>query len=753
MKLRTQMLLAGAFTLAIPIIGWQSVKQLDASLKQARVDAQTLQVANARVALAEAADLQVLLDAVPATTASDRFLYAETARYGLFLDGYADDWQTLNAVARTYRSNLLSDDLSATSLQLRLAKRDGRLFVYLDVADDHVMYHRPPRLRSDAGEGEIPDLQTRIVNGDAVEVYIRHPSGESQHVVFRAIAPGPVSGVVASLERNLQGQGQRLPNTRGRGGRIHSAGTSIVDYRGVWRANNHGYQLELDLPLPPLGSIFGIAAVDVDTVGAQRNQWVGTLAPKKMRKFRRSGVAVTEAHRLLHVSDVATRRLQAWATRGVRARLFDRRGYLLADVNSLYDKTDEQQTLDPARGSFLNAVIFRLFAYFISDKDNSRQSGYVLIDSMHLSSLSLTGVAESQTDSTARYITQDNDRVLGTLLPIGGDAPNGFLLVESNEDLTTAYAGSRLARLFSLLTLASLIAGGVLLLFASVLSLRIRRLSRQADLAVADDGRVLGLSGSGARDEIGDLSRNLSALLSRSAQYTRYLEALSSRLSHELRTPLTVVKTSIENMDRDRLDRQSRVLLDRASGGADQLGSIIKALIESTRLEQTVQRAQMMQVDMRDWLAGSVARYRQIYPELSIQVAQSVADLSSRNLVQSIPRVTVHIAPELVQQAFDKLVDNAVGYSSDGVITLILNDSRDKSGALLLAVANRGEPVAAERLAQMFDPMYSERGHDDGNLHLGLGLYIVRMIAEAHGGQAVAECLNGHTVVGMRLPG
>jgi len=370
--------------------------------------------------------------------------------------------------------------------------------------------------------------------------------------------------------------------------------------------------------------------------------------------------------------------------------------------------------------------------------------------------------------------------VLGTLLPIGGDKPNGFLLFESNEDLASAYAGSSLARLFSLLTLVSVLAGSVLLVYASLLSLRIRRLSTQAQLAVADDGRVTGLPGSQARDEIGDLSRNLSALLARSANYTQYLEALSSRLSHELRTPLSVVKTSIENMDRDRLDAETQVLVDRASGGADQLGAIIRALVESTRLEQTVQQAQLIPIDMREWIQGSLARYAQIYPECRFvavgslqELAEGVGNVESELgampqrsdaieglgpalvlQVERLPNVTLQAAPELLQQAVDKLVDNAVSFSGDRVITLVL--SRQQIGDrqhLFLAVANRGKQIDQPRLTRLFDPMYSERlDGASGQLHLGLGLYIVRMIGEAHEGSAIAMNQAPHVVVGMSLP-
>ena len=346
-------------------------------------------------------------------------------------------------------------------------------------------------------------------------------------------------------------------------------------------------------------------------------------------------------------------------------------------------------------------------------------------------------------------------------MPIGEDR-KAWLLYEDNERFSADYAGNQLARLLALLTAVSVLVGGGLLLYASLLSLRIRRLSRDADRAVARDGKVLGLSGSRAHDEIGDLSRNLSALLERSAAYTDYLEALASRLSHELRTPLSVVRTSLENIDRDTLDTQSRKLLERADGGSRQLGSLITALVESTRLEQTVQQSSFEPIPLDAWMEGARARYAQIHPNRRVVLLDRAdADWSSTRAIRSSSSIhpsrwsayTLHASAELLQQAFDKLVDNAVTFSRDDTIALVAQCLDESSHPrVLLGVINRGPALAADTIASMFDPMVSHRQTRESGRHLGLGLYIVRMVAEAHGGQVVAENLSDRVLVGMVLP-
>ena len=718
MNLRTQMLLAGALTLAVPVIGWQSVKQLDESLRQTRVDAQSLKVANARLALAESDALRDVLQA-SRTSADSADHYAQHAGFPLFVDGYDDEWQILPATAARYAN-------AGDSMRVRLATRDNRLYLFADIRDDQVVYHKPPAPRFDLAEGESIDEQSVLANGDAIELLASDARGNMEHILFRTVAPGPVVGVSGSS------------NDRAR-----KAGRQLASYTGFWAATSGGFQLEASMPLPPPATHFGIAFVDADEQGGARDNWMGSLDPTYMRSLN-AGSAQYSAGRLFAASNIADNRLKPWVTRGTRARLFDRQGRLLSDVNSLYEKTEAEYEYDPAQRGFLNAVLFRIFAYFVADPEVNDQP-FKLMDGVHLPTTDVDALAASQSE-TKHYVTEERDVVLGTLVPIGGEQPNGFLLFESNEDLASAYSASRVARLFSLLTLVSLLAGLVLLVYASMLSMRIRSLSRLATKAVADDGRVRGLPKSDAKDEIGDLSRNLSALLERSANYTKYLEALSSRLSHELRTPLSVVKTSIENMDREKLDPETVTLMDRASGGADQLGAIIRALVESTRLEQTVQQSQMQDIDLLEWFRGSLERYKQVYPQAIISARVKYPNAKSHG-------VSVYAAQELLQQAFDKLVHNAVGFSSDGAVTLLL-DSFNEHGQLFvrLSVANNGAQIPEERQAQLFDPMFSERHTDDGELHLGLGLYIVRMIAEAHHGRVCVRNTESGVDVGMIIP-
>lgn len=184
MKLRSQMLLAGALTLAVPFVGLQSVKQLYGALQQTRIDEQTLKVANMRLALAEEGSINNALT-TGLVSAGAKDWYAQSSPYPMFVDGYADDWQELNERSFRYEIKAAAPSIDSVDLvaNIRVAKSARNLLIYLTVVDDQVIYHRPPAMRADAGEGELPNRQTRLVNGDSIEVIAQNPQGVGPHAV------------------------------------------------------------------------------------------------------------------------------------------------------------------------------------------------------------------------------------------------------------------------------------------------------------------------------------------------------------------------------------------------------------------------------------------------------------------------------------------------------------------------------------------------------------------------------------------
>jgi two-component system, OmpR family, sensor histidine kinase ChvG len=306
-----------------------------------------------------------------------------------------------------------------------------------------------------------------------------------------------------------------------------------------------------------------------------------------------------------------------------------------------------------------------------------------------------------------------------------GDAVKGAVVVEETGNAVLAQRNLAFERLFNIVLAVLLVGSLALTLYATWLSSRIRRLRDDAELAIDEQGRVRApLASSSAGDEIGDLSRSFANVLARLSDYASYQEKMAGRLSHELRTPIAVVRSSLDNLKHAPLPDDARVYMVRAQEGLARLTTILTRMTEAARLEQSLSDVERERFDLAVVVAGCVDGYRQAYPGARIAFARPDAKL------------IVDGAPDLVAQMLDKLVANAVEFGKNGAIDVGLAREGDN---LLLSVSNEGPPLPAMQAGHLFDSMVSVRGGGEaGEPHLGLGLYIVRLIAQFHGGSARA---------------
>jgi signal transduction histidine kinase len=305
----------------------------------------------------------------------------------------------------------------------------------------------------------------------------------------------------------------------------------------------------------------------------------------------------------------------------------------------------------------------------------------------------------------------------------------GAVLLETRSEgllLMTNRALGRFA-LIALLLVAVLTAG--LWLFASRLSRRVQRLSRAVSHAMDSSGQVSGLPLTASGDELGDLARNTQKLLKAVAEHTGYLQKLAGRLSHELKTPIAITRSSLDNLASQGLDQPAQQFLARAQEGLDRQAAIVAAMSEAQRLEESVKTTDWDTLDLGEMLGHCTDAYRSVNPQRKI------------NLCLPDEPCMTHCAPDLVAQALDKLVDNAISLSGeDCAIDISL---RREGTDCLISVANTGTRLPDVVHERLFDSLVSLRDKRAGGQHLGLGLHIVRLVAEVHGGSVSARNLAG----------
>lgn len=259
-------------------------------------------------------------------------------------------------------------------------------------------------------------------------------------------------------------------------------------------------------------------------------------------------------------------------------------------------------------------------------------------------------------------------------------------------------------------------------------------------------------------DEIGVLGRNLSVLAARlSAALSelrsandalrgemeheraaqRQRSAFFSAVSHELKTPLTVIKGQLEGMIGQvgvYADRET--YLARALKVTESMEAMVREILLLSRAEATPEAVRVEAVDLGALLRERMARHTELFGQRGMAV-----------LVEAPDGVTVMADRAQLARAVDNLVANAATHAPEGARVWAWA-GRDESGRAALTVENEGAPVPEEALGRVFEAFYrvdASRNRQTGGS--GLGLYIVRTIAERYG----ATCTMENTPRGVKV--
>jgi dedicated sortase system histidine kinase len=487
-----------------------------------------------------------------------------------------------------------------------------------------------------------------------------------------------------------------------------SSGAYYDTARGYWRDTGTGYVIEARLPTSLAGNALGIAIVDSveggNTALLAASTWGDTLVPNGL---------VSESPRLNGI-------LSRFSGRGDRMRIVDAGGWVIADSGPLQPAAAVDTATSPS-------LMERFFRYVLR-RDDPDYSTHETQPSL-ITDPALRAALEGE-DATAWYRRgADVSAIVIAAVPIDPNDPNrGAVLLERATDPILTLTNQAMMRLMTTTVVMTLIVALALLAYASFLSFRIGRLARAAESALGPRGEInVRLPGAKGGDEIGDLSRAFADLLGRLREYTDYLQGLKSKLSHELRTPLAIVATSLDNLEHELTSGPGKDYLARLRHGTERLESILQAMTAATRVEQAISQAELERFDLAALVAACVAAYHDVYPGQAFE-----ANLPAEP-------VLIDGSAELIEQLLDKLIDNAVGFATAGSAIEVNLDSDSRK--VCLTVVNRGPLLPEAMRHQLFDSLVSVRESRGEKPHLGLGLYIVTLVAELHRGQVEAENL------------
>ncbi len=581
------------------------------------------------------------------------------------IDGYRDDWSSAAETVRRLGS----------VAEYWAGLHERTVYVFLSVTDEDLVYQSAP---------------TQMPYGDRVLLL---PGGEQDGwLLLHSSGPGTV-----------RSQRTREPLF---------APTAQYEDRvtGYWRATASGYDVEVRLPLDVVQGRLGLAVINVDHAA---EQGTGGAAFEVSLHNLGPGAFI---YRPQHLDALGGQFVQP----GRRMRIVDPLGWVLFDGGEI----------DPMIESFAPTYISlaeRFYRFILARGDTPYQG---LEDPPgRLADATLSAALRGESVAAWYARGADASAVVAAAAPIRvGDQIRGGVVLEQGSDSILTLTNEALVRLMSFTLLASLLVAFGLLSYATLLSLRIRRLARAADTALSPEGEIRpALPGRRAGDEIGDLARSFTDLLQRLREYTEYLTTLKAKLAHELRTPLAVITTSLDNLEREPHETHLSPYLARLREGTDRFDAILGAMSEATLIEEAVADTEPEIFTVGAVIASCVEAYRDIYMDRRFE------------LDDRAPDTRILGSADLLAQMFDKLIDNAVSFSpAASTITITLTRSERE---IAIRVTNIGPLLPESMRSQLFDSLVSMRKEHGQGRHLGLGLYIVALIVTFHRGRVRAEDL------------
>jgi signal transduction histidine kinase len=266
----------------------------------------------------------------------------------------------------------------------------------------------------------------------------------------------------------------------------------------------------------------------------------------------------------------------------------------------------------------------------------------------------------------------------------------------------------------------------------------VERMRREAAaISVSEPARRLPVPG--ANDEVARLGRTLNSLLDRLQGAREREQRLLDDASHELRTPLSILKAELDlTLSRAREPDELEAALRSASEETDRLARLAEDLLVLSRARVGGFRVHRTSTSLRELLGRACAGH------------QALARDRGARIEWAAPAAEIRADPMRLRQALDNLLDNAIRYGPEtgGLIRL---EAAVSGEVATVTMENSGPGFGEDVLPRAFEAF--TRGARAAAPHpgAGLGLAIVRAVAQAHGGTATAENVPGGARLTMTL--
>jgi len=703
-SIRTKLLLVAMLLLLIPWMSYIYVRDMKTFLLSGQEDALSLISRAVATVLHDRPELFFEEERLVDKSSGENDIYAVPLPTYINIDGELDDWgeQTKQAASFYAEQGKQAND-NVFSVKHALGYRGNFIYGFFQVEDDSVLLRQKSFLRLNAA--------------DHLQLTLQDPGRPEQRYTMISSSPGRMS--VYLMDKKWQYPITGQPN---------------YDLAAELALTDVGYNVEIRIPRFMLSSDtrVGLEVVDVDSPETLAIETIIATTPQSEKD---------DLSRLLVQSTEITKILLSLDRDDTRIWVIDEEKRVRTVVGNIITEGFNNQIDKPTSSDKNLSYYWDLSRYYF---ESTLQAIFNYIIEQPAVNF----------DDRNRSVEERNDRIIeqalggevssdtrpsldrqGTILmsahPIYlGDAIPGAVIVEQSTNQVLRQQQETLENVISITLLVLITVATALLVFSSRLTLRIRRLRNATDNAIDRDGKIVHpklIAEAKSGDEIGDLSRSVSNMLGRLAQYTGYLRGLPDTLAHEVSNPLNVVNSSLHNLSQEIPSSANSKYMDRAKNGINRIGAILRNLTEAANLEQAMQSETREVVDLIKLIESYVDGYSFSNPNQNFDV-----------LVQNQP-LLVEIAPDYIAQALDKLVDNAIDFAAPN--TAIVFKARRLDDFAQIDVINQGSRLPEGMAERIFEPLVSLGRKDAQKISLGMGLYVVKLIASFHGGDVIARNL------------
>ena len=408
-----------------------------------------------------------------------------------------------------------------------------------------------------------------------------------------------------------------------------------------------------------------------------------------------------------------------------RARIYDQQGLLILDSSNLYARGEVlRQVVKPQDAPpSLMADLWNGLLRLLPGEDYPQYQDYGPDEGKKYPEVAaaLSGAA-----TAIVRVDSKHQLVVSVAVPVQRSRSTiGVLLLSTQPGDIDAIAAAERWSVLRVALVAVAVQIVLSLLMAGTIAGPLRRLAGAAEKVQASiNSRAQIPDFSERTDEVGHLSKALSAMTSALYNRMEAIERFAADVAHELKNPLTSLRSAVETLPLAKRAEDRQRLNDIIQHDVRRLDRLISDISNASRLDAELARQSAEPVDIARLADAMVSIQKDVAARRNVKVDLDLA-------VDRYPPITLGHDSRLAQ-VINNLVDNAVSFSPEqGTVRVGITTTDDW---ITVTVTDEGPGIRGD-ISRIFQRFYTDRpeGEHFGN-HSGLGLAISKQIVDAHGG-------------------